>query len=252
MDYMDAQLPPQFPRRHAAAGDGLQAFPAFQNFPNSPKVRKSLDPYDHSAPGTRSPHGKRETMKRFPPRTTSPLPAVRFMGGHPYYANSQYEPEMLVPFDQDPISPHHKNNRHMTMQSPVSFEGRGSRLQSYSSMTRGRGIAAYNESRPVTQPMPFALSTINRSRRPASTLGLHPPGKQPGISLDHRLTIRDLYLAPPHEPLNTMVGSVKVTFRDIQAPKQSPKEFEFVRIANARASGSLFNRSYAGSQPLAV
>jgi len=29
----------QIPRRHAAAGDGLQAFPAFQNFPNSPKVQ---------------------------------------------------------------------------------------------------------------------------------------------------------------------------------------------------------------------
>jgi len=29
----------QLKRRNAAAGDGLQAFPAFQNFPNSPKVR---------------------------------------------------------------------------------------------------------------------------------------------------------------------------------------------------------------------
>lgn len=72
------------------------------------------------------------------------------------------------------------------------------------------------------------------------------------MPLGQRLTIRDIYLQPPPEPVNTMVGSVKVTFRDIKAPKQSPKEFEFVRIANARASGSLFNRSFAGSQPLAV
>jgi len=36
---------------------------------------------------------------RFPPRTTSPLPAVRFMGGHPYYANSQYEPEVSTHCD---------------------------------------------------------------------------------------------------------------------------------------------------------
>jgi len=36
---------------------------------------------------------------RIPPRTTSPLPAVRFMGGHPYYANSQYEPEVSTRCD---------------------------------------------------------------------------------------------------------------------------------------------------------
>jgi len=42
------------------------------------------------------------------------------------------------------------------------------------------------------------------------------------------------------------------TFRARQAPKQAPKEFEFVRMANARASGSLFSRSFAGSQPLSV
>jgi len=222
--------------------------PPFQNYAHSPKVRKSLDPYEHGAPGTRSPRwGKREqTIKR--PQVVSPSPAIRFQGGRPYHANSQYEPEMIMPFDQDPASPLNKQNRHF--ESPTHGETRGSRLSTYGTMTRGDGYGTGR--RPVTQPHPFALSTITRSRRPASVLGVHPPGKLQGTSLENRLAIRDLYMAPPPEPVNTMMGSIKVTFRDIKAPKQAPKEFEFVRIANARASGSLFNRSFAGSQPLAV
>jgi len=230
------------------------ATPPFQNYPHSPKVRKTLDPYDHGAPGTRSPHwGKRQSPQRKrnvqspPPKS----PNVRYLGGRPYFANSDYEPQLNMPFEQDPISPYNRSNRIMTAQSPVPGEGRGSRLH-YGTLGAPGLSTSPPRLRPLTQPEPFDLTTSSRSRRPGSKLGLHPPGKEPGLPLNERLAIRSIYLSPPTDPVNTMLGSVQVAVRDIKAPKNAPKESNFRMIADARANGRLFARSFAGGTPLAV
>ena len=197
---------------------------------------------------------RKHNVDSSPPRS----PIVRYMGGRPYLANSDYEPQLNQHFEQDPLSPYNRANRIMTSQSPVPGEGRGSRLQ-YGTLQRAPGIASsphmrgsLTQLRPLTQPEPFNLTTGTRSRRPGSVLGLHPPGKEPGVPLDQRLSIRDIYLAPPPEPVNTMVGTIQVACRDIKAPKNAPKESNFRMIADARANGRLFARSFAGGTPLAV
>ncbi len=193
------------------------------------------------------------------PRDELSPPAVRFCSGRPYIANCTYMPEIIMPFDDrlsrseyvgdnqlNPLSP--SRTRHISPQgrllSPDSPQG--ARLMNY-----GLNTKESRHRRPATMPAAFNLTTTTRSRRTDSVLGHHPPGKEPGVSLDQRLAVREIYRAPPPQPINTMMGSVKVAIRDIRAPKQAPKEVEFARIANARACG-LFRRSFAGSLPLAV
>ena len=51
--------------------------------------------------------------------------------------------------------------------------------------------------RPATVPRPFHLATPQRSRRPQSIEGIYPPAKAPGVPLNVRLQLRDIYLHPP-------------------------------------------------------
>ena len=113
------------------------------------------------------------------------------------------------------------------------------------------GVQPYPR-RPTTQQARFTLATGTRSRRPESVLGMHPPGKQPGLSLEDRLQVRQMSASPPLSPVNTMVGSVSVAYCSIEAPRAAAKQNNFRIISAARANGHLFERSFAGAIPLAV
>lgn len=104
----------------------------------------------------------------------------------------------------------------------------------------------------ATTPHPFRLMTPSRSRRIIYSSGA-PSGKSnPGIVLEDRIKMQQVYLNPPREPLfinDSTSGNVVVRLQVLEGPATSPKRNEFSRFAVARSRGGIFPRGPGGCVP---
>lgn len=103
-----------------------------------------------------------------------------------------------------------------------------------------------------TVPIPYRLMTPSRSRRVIYGSGA-PSGKaHPGITLEDRISMQQVYLNPPKEPLyinDRTTGKVLVRQQVLEGPATSPKRNEFSRFAVARSRGGIFPRGPGGCVP---
>ena len=104
----------------------------------------------------------------------------------------------------------------------------------------------------ATVPVPFRLMTPSRSRRIIYSSGA-PSGKaDPGITLEDRISMQQIYKNPPKEPLyinDSKTGKVMVRLQVFEGPATSPKRNEFSRFAVARSRGGIFPRGPGGCVP---
>jgi hypothetical protein len=104
----------------------------------------------------------------------------------------------------------------------------------------------------ITTPRKIRLETPLRSRRVEAPTGAVPGKDELGVALPQRIMLKELQASPPRSPRyvnDATMGSVNLSYSNIESPSMCPKARNFSRFAVAVGRGGTFERSYAGCIP---